>query len=91
MRVDALMSVGRNITTGLLIVSGVVCIPLALLASAVFAANNLLAIFYPWSLIIGGWGAVWALWRTGRWIPASVVLMILISFYLYFWFTLELP
>lgn len=91
MRMDALISIGRNITAGLLIVSGVVCIPLALLASALFAANNPLAIFYPWSLIIGAWGAVWALWRAGRWIPACIVLIILIGFYLYFWFTLELP
>ena len=90
------VSIGRNVTAGLLIVSGVICIPLALLASALFAhapnyAHNPVAFLYPWLLIGGTWGAVWPLWRAGRWTPACILLIILIGIYLYFWFNLELP
>jgi hypothetical protein len=83
------VSIGRNITIGLLIVSGLFCVPLAIFASALFAhAPNRLAFFFPWLLIIGTWGAVWLLWKVQHWIPACVLLTILISIYLYFLFDL---
>jgi hypothetical protein len=96
MPMDKPAIIERNVTIGLLIVSGVVCVPLALLATIIFAhapatANNPLVIFYPWSLIIVAWGGVWLLWRTGRWVPAWFVLIVLIVIYAYFWTTFELP
>ena len=88
------VSIGRNITVGLLIVSGVFCPPFAFLASRLLAhAPNFtqypLAFLYPWLLIVGTWGAVWPLWKVERWIPACVIITILISIYLYFWYDLE--
>ena len=59
MRMHKLGSIGRNvITAGLLVVSAAVCIPFALLGSAIFAhapTNRLLGFFFPWLLIVGTW------------------------------------
>jgi hypothetical protein len=93
------MKIARIITFGMLVVSAIVCIPLALLYSALIAhALNAVSpldgfyyFFYPWLLIGGTWIAVWLLGKYKHWIAACILLAILVGIYLYWWSTLELP
>lgn len=90
------MKTGPIITGGLLVVSAIVCTPIALLTLAFLfyapdRAPRPLEFLYPSLLIIGTWIGVALLWRAQRWISACVLLAILIGVYLYWWSTLELP
>jgi hypothetical protein len=85
------MRVRQVITFGLFVLSAVVCLPFAFLTSALaIHAPKPLALFYPAILLIGAWIVAGLLWRAKLWIPASILLAMLIGVHLYWWSTLEL-
>jgi hypothetical protein len=84
------LALGRSITFGMLILSGLVCLPFAALATCLLLHANQLAALSPWLLISATWLVVWLVWRAKLWLVACFLLGALIAVFTYGWIILEL-
>jgi hypothetical protein len=78
------MTGGRRLAIGLMGLSAIVCLPIAALVSRFLAnAPNRWAVYYLWLWIFGAWLMAWLLLRLGLWMPACLLLAVLIGFFVY--------